>query len=206
MSDQKEGAAQETPNAVPESKQTAEPKPADAAGAATGVPAGSPSAAAPKPTVPPEKYDLKLSDDSPFDAVFLERIAAEARERGLSNEDAQKLIDRDDRIVTGYIQAQGALLRKTSEAWVEEAKTDKEIGGSGFKKNIETARRYVDRFGSESLKKALNETGLGNHPELIRMIVRAASTMADDTLVMPKGQASAGKRPMEEAFYGKSTQ
>jgi hypothetical protein len=60
-------------------------------------PEGTPPEA--KPTeakVVPEKYDLKLPEASLLDASHVEKLTAFAKERGLSNDEAQALLEREN--------------------------------------------------------------------------------------------------------------
>jgi hypothetical protein len=45
----------------------------------------------------------------------------------------------------------------------------KEEWGEAFEQNVHTAKLAVDEFGGESLKAYLNETGLGNDPNIIKV-------------------------------------
>lgn len=149
----------------------------------------------------PDKYDLKAPENSLLADDAIERIAAEARERGLSNELAQWLVERENAALSEYATAYEQHVLAEAAKWAEQAKTDPEIGGDSFKTNVELAKRVVDRFGSDELKGALNETGLGNHPELIRFVARIAKKMSEDTFVKPGAQESK-ERPIEDIFYG----
>lgn len=156
---------------------------------------------APEPVKPPDKYELKLPESSLLDPSITERISAYAKEKGLSNEAAQELIDRENQVVTSYHEAQLQQVEGIKGQWVKDAEADKEIGGEAFKENIELAKRVIDKFGSDAFKAALNETGFGNHPEVIRIFTKIGKLMAEDKLVLAKTQ-SAGSKPMEEVFYG----
>jgi len=160
------------------------------------------SATAPKAAAKaPEKYELKMPDGSLLDAGAIERTATYAKERGLSNEDAQAVLERDHATIMSYADAQKAMVSEKLAAWVEDVKADKELGGDNFGKSVELAKRVVERFGTDAFKKALNESGLGNHPELVRVFVRIGRSMAEDTLVVPRS-TSGTKRSLEEVFYG----
>jgi hypothetical protein len=179
-------------------------KPPEGKTVATG---GAAAAAAPKAEGttgaqdgPPEKYDLKLPDGSHFDAKALERTAAFAREQGLNNEEAQALLEREHEVVSTYAQDQKAMMDQRVGEWLVDAKADKEIGGEAFNANAELAKRVVERYGTEAFKKALNDTGLGNHPELVRVFVRIARSMSEDQLVIPKAAGGMKKAP-EDVFY-----
>lgn len=161
--------------------------------AAPDAPASAPTTTTAKP---PEKYDLKLPDGTPLDSSEIEKTADYARERGLSNDAAQELLRRDHEAVMGYIDR----AKEQVAQWASQAQADKEIGGDAFAGNVETAKRFFDRFGSPALKKALNDTGLGNHPELIRLGLKAGKAMADDSFVKGGGSPETKKSPAEVAY------
>ena len=150
--------------------------------------------------VVPEQYTLKLPDGAVLDASAVEEVAAFAKERKLTNEEAQAILERDNAKIASYHEAQRQKLAQQVEQWVVEAKADKEIGGEAFPKNVEMAKRVLDRFAPQEFKDALNETGLGNHPELIRVFARIAKAMSEDQLVVGGPSAQTQKSP-EEVFY-----
>jgi hypothetical protein len=156
---------------------------------------------APK-TGAPEKYDLKLPENSFLDAAVIEEIAAFSKERGFSNEHAQSILNRENARVEGFVKGQNEALEKQIDTWMTESKADKEIGGEAFAKNAELAHRVVERFGTDAFKKALNESGLGNHPELIRFVHRIGKAMREDQLVIPGASAGGAKKSMAELLYG----
>lgn len=190
---------------------SAEPKPAEGQTPATppATPPAAPAAAPadkggqPAARVVPEKYEIKLPDNSPLDNASIEKIAAFAKARGFTNEEAQALLTRESESIQAYVEGQHKMLGEKTTEWSKTWEGDKEIGGDAFKVNAELAKRVVDRFGSPDLKKALNDTGLGNHPELGRLLVRIGKAMSEDQLVLP-GSQPGGKRPPEEVFYGET--
>lgn len=155
-----------------------------------------------KQTVVPEKYDLKLPEGSLLDAKAIEEISSFAKEKGLSNEQAQAILERENGAVSNFASKQQQDLKEKPTAWLSEAQSDKEIGGEAFAKNAEVAKRVVDKFGSEAFKKTLNDTGLGNHPELVRVFYRIGKMMSDDQFIVPGAQTGA-KKSIEDVFYGK---
>lgn len=149
----------------------------------------------------PVEYKLEIGEDSPITKEHLDKIAEYAKERGLSQEAAQKLVDMQAETLKTQRQGLVDEFKKTADGWRATAQADKEIGGDGFNRNVELAKRVVDKFGSEAFRKALNETGFGNHPELLRTFVRIGQRMGDDTLVVSSA-TSTKVRPMEDLFYG----
>jgi len=151
------------------------------------------------------KYDLKLPEKSPLDAAHVEKIAAFAKERGFSQEQAQAVLERESAIVAEQAERQKAAVAEKVNSWLPMAKTDKEIGGEAFAQNAEIAKRVVERFGTPEFKQALNETGLGNHPELVRVFVRIGKQMTEDQLVLPGSQVRSEPKGAAEVLYGSST-
>jgi len=61
--------------------------------------------------------------------------------------------------------------------WAEQARGDKEYGGKDFETNLRRAKSVIDRFGNQTLKQRLNESGMGNDPELLRFVVKIAKEL-----------------------------
>lgn len=186
----------------PAEEKKADEKPAETKPAAEGEPEKKVEPPA-KPVVP-EKYDLKLPDGSRLEAAHVEKIASYSKEHGLSNEQAQKLLERDNSLVADFFDGQKAQFEANKTAWLEESKTDKEIGGDSLGKNAELSKRVLDRFGTEKFKQLLDETGAGNHPEFIRVFTRIGRLMSEDQFVMPGTQPTNAKKSTEEILYGGS--
>lgn len=153
-----------------------------------------------KPTVP-EKYDLKLPEGSPLDPSRVEKIAALAKERGLSNEAAQELLNGEHEVLDTYVKTQTDALTKKDEAWVASLQADPDFGRDKFAENVENAKRFLQKFGDAELMEQLDKSRLGNFPPLVKAFSRAGRMMASDTLVLPEGPAS-GKKPIEDRIYG----
>lgn len=197
----------EQPKDAAAQKPSEQPKDAPKAAEPSVVDAGKDSKAK-EPTeqkpVVPEKYDLKLPEGSYLDAARVGEIAEFAKQQGFSNEQAQALLDGENKAVSTFVEKQQQELKQKPEAWLNEAKADKELGGDALPKNVELAKRALERYGSPTLIKTLNETGLGNHPELIRVFFRIGKAMDEDQLVLPKTNVSGEKQDPAEVLYGRS--
>ena len=62
-------------------------------------------------------------------------------------------------------------------------KTDAEIGGDKLPENLAVARKALETFGTPELKALLNESGLGNHPEVIRFFYRSGKAISEDRVI-----------------------
>lgn len=143
----------------------------------------------------PEKYEFSAPEGQELDANALAVFEPIAKELGLSQEQAQKLVDLYPQIQ----QQQAEAWSKQVADWGEQVKADKEIGGDKFNASVGAAQRALDQFGNTELREYLNASGLGNHPALVRFCAKVGKAMAEDTFVVP-GQG--GQRSAADILYG----
>jgi hypothetical protein len=138
----------------------------------------------------PESYEFKQADGQAFDASVITAYADVAKELNLSQDSAQKVIDK----VAPVLQArQAEQIQAAHAAWIEGAKADKEFGGDKLTENLSVAKKAMDKFGTPELKTLLNQSGLGNHPEIIRAFYRAGKSISEDTFVGGRAAQQGGK-------------
>jgi hypothetical protein len=66
---------------------------------------------------------------------------------------------------------------------VTNSKGDKEFGGDKLSENLGVAKKALDAFGTAELRSLLNQSGLGDHPEVIRFMYRAGKAISEDRFV-----------------------
>ena len=150
-----------------------------------------------KPDGAPESYDFKPPEGQQFDQQVLQSFAEVARELNLTQDAAQRVLD----TVGPVMQArQAEQLEAIRTSWADAAKADKEFGGDKLSENLAYAKQALDAYGSPELRQLLNETGLGNHPEIIRMMVKAGKASAEDSLVTGR-KVQAGETTMAKRMF-----
>ena len=149
----------------------------------------------------PEKYDLKLDDGSLLDAAYVEQFSQFAKEKKLTQDQAQEFLQREAQALNSFVQKQQQEFEKVQAEWVNQIKNDSEIGGEKFNQSIELAHRALKQFASDSFLKELETTGYGNHPELVRVFAKIGNMIKEDKMISPS--AAGGTRSIEEIFYGK---
>lgn len=149
-----------------------------------------------KKSAAPEKYEFTPPEGQELDANALAVFEPIAKELGLSQEQAQKLVD----IYPQIQQQQAEAWSKQVADWGEQVKADKEIGGDKFNASVGAAQRALDQFGNTELREYLNASGLGNHPALVRFCAKVGKAMAEDTFVVPN---QGGQRSAADILYGK---
>lgn len=131
-----------------------------------------------KPDGAPEKYEF--ANAGQLDGAVVESFSEIARELNLPQDAAQKVLDK----MAPVIQSQQMdRIEAARTQWLEDAKVDKEFGGEKLQENLSLAKKAMDAFATPELRVLLNESGLGNHPEVIRVFVRAGKAISEDRLV-----------------------
>lgn len=154
-----------------------------------------------KPSTP-EKYELKLPEESKLEPEMLAEVEAYAKAKGLSNEQAQEILEHDHKIVSTFAEAQNKKLANlNNETWKAELMEDPEFGGLKFQEHGELAAKAAEKFFGKEFVDELKAMNLNHHPKLFRGFVRIAKAMANDGFVAPGN--STGNKPIEEIFYNK---
>ena len=131
----------------------------------------------------PDNYEFnsKVADaPQELDSEVLTAFGDVAKELDLPQDAAQKVLDK----VAPVIQAkQAKVLEQVKLDWANDSQADKEFGGENLDANLEVAKSALDAFGNDALKSLLQETGFGNHPEIIRFMYRAGKAISEDSYV-----------------------
>lgn len=189
----------------------APPAAAPAADAPAAQPAADPSAATAQdkpddPTKPavegaPDAYsDFTTGEGFELDAAVLSDFQSLAKELNLSQASAQKLIDLQGKLEAARATGAQQAITAQAEAWAKAVENDAELGGEHFEATRETAAKAIQQFGSPELRQLLNETGLGNHPELVRFCQRIGKALSEDNLVLGGTQSGTGEMSIVDAF------
>lgn len=144
-------------------------------------------------------YDLKLSEGSTLSKEHLSQIASFAKENGLTPQQAQKILDRDQAYFEGQKKAAEEGFNQQLDSWVKQVQEDKALGGEKFAENMETAKRGFEKFSTPALKEILNKSGYGSHPEVVRMFYAIGKAMSEDSF--QKGSPAGKDVSRAEIFY-----
>jgi hypothetical protein len=149
-----------------------------------------------KPITPEDYGDFTLPEGMQQDEALLGEFKETAAELGLTKEQAQKLVDLKAKSVQQMMDA----WEKTAQKWVQDVKTDKEVGGDNFDKSLASAAKALDTFGTPELRALFNANGLGNHPELVRFCARVGKAVAEDGPVNTRSPVVGEKDPAKVLF------
>lgn len=145
----------------------------------------------------PEKYEFTAGKDQELDKEAVAAFEPIARELGLSNEQAQKIVDvYGSKIMPQIMKQQNEAWQQQTVEWAETIKADKELGSV---ESIGNAQKAMDQFGTPELKQYLNDSGLGNHPELFRIFSKIGKAMSEDGFV---SGSSENARSAADVLFG----
>ncbi len=156
----------------------------------------------------PDSYDLAAPDGLTLDADAVAMATPVFRELGLSNDDANKLMpvaarwaqkiqDDTNRAILGQVQAD-------RKAWLDAAQADPETGGNNWAGTLAHAARALDQLGfakGSPFRILLNDSGLGNHPEMIRAFAKVGQAIGEDSNFIRGTAAIRTKGDAAETLY-----
>jgi hypothetical protein len=148
----------------------------------------------------PEKYTFTAPEGTQYDPEILESFEGAAKEAGLTQDAAQKLIEKMAPAITARQIDQ---VQAIHQEWRDTSSADKEFGGEKLAENLGVARKALENLGTPELRKLLDDTGLGNHPEVIRLLFRAGKAISEDKFVGGSA-AGAGKLNATSVLYDKT--
>lgn len=198
------GAAAAPDAAAPAAPAAAAPTPADQQQEAKPDDAGNTE----KPqdgaeTGAPEQYaDFTLPEGVEMDADTLGTFKELAKELGISQSAAQKLIDLQTGMEAKRGEAMERAVTEQAQRWESEVRNDPELGGANFDKTVETASKVIQSFGDPALTQLLNDSGLGNHPALVKFCHRIGQAISEDRLVLPGSQTETASKRTADVMFG----
>lgn len=175
----------------------AAPPPAPALGP-DGKPVEAKAGEAPVALTMEDLQGIQAPDGFVLDPALATEFLPLANELGLGKEGAGKLAAFQAQIQNKYMTE----FTKEVTAWEESARSDTELSKGNFDENISVAKAGMDALGAtDKVKELLRTTGLGNHPDIIRMFYRAGRQLGEGT--NGGGNSGGGQtRSAADVLYG----
>lgn len=144
----------------------------------------------------PDKYEFKASEK--HDAEFLKSFKEVAHKSGLLPKQVENLYNFYGEVEKKQQEMQQIQMQKVVEANIAELK--KEWPDSDYDKNLGIAKKAVDQFLGEEGKKWLNESGVGNDPQMIKFMHKLGVAMSEDRI---KGEGGVSLNESREGAQSK---
>lgn len=150
--------------------------------------------------VAPEKYEFALPEGVTIDSEVLGEFEGIARDLQMPQAEAAQMVERLAPKIQARVAKQMAdAVAAASDEWSAASKSDKEFGGEKLAENLAIGEKALQAFGTPALSTLLKDTRLGNHPELIRFMVKAGKALAQDTVVV--GRTAEPAKSRAERMY-----
>lgn len=127
----------------------------------------------------------------------------------LSKENAQALlkmhVGQVQSLVNDWVQAQTKTWNDTNEGWRNAIVADPVLGSGNESKTQEILGQAIDAYGDADLRAALDMTGAGNHPSIVRFIHKMASALTEGGIKpggMPAPRGGPKGASLGERLYG----
>lgn len=108
---------------------------------------------------------------------------------------AQKVLD----IAVNREKARAEGFVTQVNGWAEAVKADKELG---VPENLAIAKNVIDTFGNDEVRNLLNSTGMGNHPEVVRLCLKIGKAISEDTFTRGKQAPETAAGDAATILYG----
>lgn len=170
----------------------------------------------PAEKVIPEKYDFKLPDGMKLDEKVSTELQTKFKEIGLTQEQAQGLIDMHAKNLTEAAEAPYKAYDTMRKGWVDAVLADTDLSANGAMKPEVKASigRMYDSLGNPKLvgefKEAMDMTGVGDNPAFVKMLFNLSKHFAEgqpinnDIKPSPAGQTppgAAAQKSVAQAMY-----
>lgn len=152
-----------------------------------------------KPEGAPESYEFVAPEGATLDDQVIGVFSEVAKELDLPQDQAQKVIDKVAPVIAARQQEQ---IAAAQAAWADETRADPEIGGAKLDENLGVAKQAMTAFASPGMRALLHNSGLGNHPEVIRTFFNIGKAIREDGFV--QGGGNGGETKTAQSFYSAS--
>lgn len=189
---------------TPVTPDTSTEQPVSAAG---GTLLGAQPEPAPAPVEPPKAdapagfavTDLTLPEGLTAEDPALAQFVTEMNEAKVPKEASQKLLDQHYKAMKDAQEAGAKLYADMNKKWADEVRADPEIGGEKLPATLASIAKVVDRFGGDQLRAALDLTGAGNHPAVVKAFAQIGAALNESGNAVQGGPVTQTKPTMGAA-------
>lgn len=159
----------------------------------------------PQPSGPPERYAFTAPEGQPLDDTYVAEATPVFRELGLDQASGQKLVDVFNKLSAKTADATIKAVNDMRAGWRQEIMQDPNLGGK-----LEQVQTTIGRMKDavvgplnsperKAFDDAMNLTGAGDHPAIVRAWFKAAEAYAEGQHVTGNSPSRHGQAAPGEA-------
>lgn len=131
------------------------------------------------------KYELKAPEKSLLPAAHAEKIVSLAKERGLSNEQAQAVYDAESAHFKEYVDTAIKAEQEKVTKWKDELVKDPSFAGDKLAEYNAGATELLNKYGDPELMKLLQDSGFAYHKSVARFLQKLHNASKPDKIAAP---------------------
>jgi len=172
--------------------------------------------ATPERRAPEEYADFKFPDAFKLENQDLTEFKSFAKEQDLTQEQAQKVLDFAGPKIRQMIEQPYKAWNDLQTKWQEEVRTDPEIGGTKYEQSVKEAGNVFVAGEANpfvktdtevrALREALNTTGAGNNPAIVKLFVKMGRLLAEPEHLSGKPAPQARQDSLLNSMYPTMTE
>ena len=152
--------------------------------------------------------EITLPEGVTLDKEFAEDFKGVAKELKLNQAQAQRLVDLQTKFTQNYSQKVDTNFKEQVATWKNESIAEL---GPNYKEKMPIVARAMNKYGSPEFRTLLNDTGLGNHKEVVKFFLGIGQRLTEDSMREPGQSEKTTRKPgsriynnskMEEQFLG----
>tara|TARA_R110002020_G_scaffold161060_1_gene345790 strand:+ start:274 stop:1080 length:807 start_codon:yes stop_codon:yes gene_type:complete len=124
----------------------------------------------------PDKYEIAVNDKE-VDKEFFSNFKQAAHGAGILPNQAQKIFDWYNEASGKMVQDQTNQTQATEKEAIDSLRNE---WGSAYDSKLKAAHAGVSHYGNEELTAFLEETGLGNNPNIIKTFAKIGESLSED--------------------------
>ncbi|MGC8493651.1 MAG: hypothetical protein ACP5SH_18165 [Syntrophobacteraceae bacterium] len=172
--------------------------------------------AQPEKRAPEEYADFTFPDAFKLENQDLTEFKSFAKEQDLTQEQAQKVLDFAGPKIRQMIEQPYKAWNDLQTKWQEEVRIDPEIGGTKYEQSVREAGNVfvageANPFvrtepEAKALREALNTTGAGNNPAIVKLFVKMGRLLAEPEHLSGKPAPQARQDSLLNSMYPTMTE
>ena len=152
--------------------------------------------------------DIKGADGLEYAEGEIDELKALCTENKISPQAAQAILDwqakfakvADDKRTQAVQEEMAEFVRKEAEKNLKIVHQEWGTDPAQVAENEAAVARAMRAFADEGFRKLMNESGLGNHPDVVRFVVKAGKAITDDRFIVG-GNGGAAKKDLAHRMF-----
>ena len=150
-----------------------------------------------KPALTDDDYQFELPEGFVLDDGVKASIVDIAKEANVSPEVANKFVQKHAELK----QAELTQAKETIESWRQETINDPQLGGNYIQQTMKNVNRALSAPGGKEVAEVLKQTGLQNHPAVVRLLNHYGNIAKADSLSGVRSEPMTTDNEKVKSFY-----